>query len=365
MSASEVLCASWENYPEVDALGGSKHELIANFNHFLPYSSKKCILSWAVLRREGRLIGAAPVVRLIQSPLPMMLVPRWRRRLSWLSPLIRKTTLLVDTSFLAYDAASPFLAAPGEDHSEIRQQLCNFLLRERKVDTVWISEPEDEAWLCSGGGWDQFLTLPIARIGLDKICSFDEYLAGLSQKRRRNYRKENQAFIAAGAKIECVEGPLSRDSKLLRSLTKFLRASEARATVYAPFNNVMINPSAFATQKQALLVASICNKPVGFIAFVHAGEGFMQVHGGLDYQQSELIFAYHNLIYAGIREAISRGLRLVTMGPLNNETKRRASTELVPMVVSVKNHSLIDRLLARNWFYPRMGAYVAPCRKGA
>jgi predicted N-acyltransferase len=187
----------------------------------------------------------------------------------------------------------------------------------------------------------------------------------LSQKRRRNYRKENQAFIAAGAKIECVEGPLSRDSKILRSLIKFLRASEARATVYAPFNNVMINPSAFATQKQTLLVASICNKPVGFIAFVHAGEVFMQVHGGLDYQQSELIFAYHNLIYAGIREAISRGLRLVTMGPLNNETKRRASTELVPMVVSVKNHSLIDRLLARNWFYPRMGAYFAPCRKGA
>jgi hypothetical protein len=99
----------------------------------------------------------------------------------------------------------------------------------------------------------------------------------------------------------------------------------------------MINPSAFATQRQTLLVASICNKSVGFIAFVHAGEVFMQVHGGLDYQQSELIFAYHNLIYAGIREAIFRGCRLGAMGPLNNETKRRASSKLVAMQANVKN----------------------------
>jgi hypothetical protein len=58
------------------------------------------------------------------------------------------------------------LAALGEDHSAIRQQLCNFLLRERKVDTIWIAEPEDEAWHCSSGGWDQFLTLSIAQIDL-------------------------------------------------------------------------------------------------------------------------------------------------------------------------------------------------------
>jgi hypothetical protein len=182
MSASEILLASWEDSAEVDALSGSRQELIANFNHFLPYSSAKCILSWATLRREGRLIGAAPVLGLVQSPLPMMLVPRWRRWLRWLNPLIRKTTLLVDTSFLAYDAASPFLASPGEDHRAIRQQLCDFLLRQRKVDTIWIGEPEDEASQLPGRGWDQFFTLPIAQIGLDKISSFDEYLDGLSQK---------------------------------------------------------------------------------------------------------------------------------------------------------------------------------------
>jgi hypothetical protein len=112
---------------------------------------------------------------------------------------------------------------------------------------------------------------------------------------------------------------LSRDPKLIGSLIILLRASEAKSRVYAPFNNVMINPSAFATQEQTLLVASICNEPVGFMSFVQAGEVFMQVHSGPDYQQSELIFAYHNLIYAGIREAIFRGCKLLAGTSKNQE----------------------------------------------
>jgi len=361
VTRSTSFVAAWESSLEPGALGGTKPELIANFNHFQHHSSATCLLSWATLRHEGELIGAAPVVRLNRCPAPMLLVPHWRQRLRWLNPLMRRNILLVDTSFLAYDAASPFLLAPGADRAAIKQQLCNFLVQQRNVHTVWIAEPAGEPGWARDGGWDQFQTMPISQISLEGIDSFEAYLAKLSQKRRRNYHKENQAFIAAGATIEILEGPLTQeDPKRLATLMDCLRASEARSKIYAPFNEVMINPDAFATQKQTILVASIDGKSVGFMAFVQAGACWMQVHGGLDYQQSSIAFAYHNLIYASIREAISRGCQLMTMGPLNNETKRRASTALVPIVVTTKHHWLADRLLAKAWFHARLGTYTGP-----
>ncbi len=362
MTRSTNPVAAWESSLEPGALGSTAHELIDNFNHFQHHSSATCLLSWATLRQEGKLIGAAPVVRLKRCPAPMLLVPHWRRRLRWLNPFMRKNILLLDTAFLAYDAVSPFLVAPGSDSAAIKQQLCNFLVQQRNIHTVWITEPAREADWAREKGWDQFQTMPISQITLEGIHSFEAYLAKLSQKRRRNYHKESQAFLAAGASIETQEGPLKKDPIRLASLIECLQASEAKSKLYAPFNEVMIDPDAFATQKQTILVASIAGKPVGFMAFVQAGVHWMQVHGGLDYQQSTVAFAYHNLIYAGIREAISRGCQVMTMGPLNNETKRRASTTLVPMVVSAKHHSPADRLLARTWFHARLGIYTGPLK---
>ena len=44
-------------------LGGAP-ELIANFNHFQRFSTPQTELAWAVLRRAGTIVAAAPVVRL-------------------------------------------------------------------------------------------------------------------------------------------------------------------------------------------------------------------------------------------------------------------------------------------------------------
>ena len=85
------------------------NELTANFDFYAKYSSAQTELYWAVVEDDGELIAAAPVVRLARRPATEMLRSEVRRWLGWLGPFSRKTTLLVDTAFLAYDDRSPFL----------------------------------------------------------------------------------------------------------------------------------------------------------------------------------------------------------------------------------------------------------------
>jgi hypothetical protein len=83
----------------------------------------------------------------------------------------------------------------------------------------------------------------------------------------------------------------------------------------------------------------------------------MQCHGGLDYERSHEVQAYHNLIYAGIEYALARGCRMMSMGPLNNETKRRAGSALKPIVASLWNKNPIDAFVARKLFVKNFEVY--------
>ena len=128
---------------EIDQLGG---ESLANFAHFVPFSSRDTRLSWVKVTREGQLVAAVPVVRLVKRMATDMLRRPWKTWLRYLfGPLAKKTTLLVDTSFLGYDYVSPFFCLPGTDATAVKQHVFRFLRSQPKVDTVWIAEPAAQA----------------------------------------------------------------------------------------------------------------------------------------------------------------------------------------------------------------------------
>lgn len=358
---SSGFSVGWETGLVVgDTLPAVSQLLIANFFHFQSYSRADCRLRWATLRCNDVLIGAAPVVQLPRCPIPSLLNTFWRTRLNWLSPFFKRNIILVDTSFLAYLPISPILGTDDLDAASARQRLCEFIWDELSPDSLTVTEPEQRAYLGVPQGWDQYTTLPIALIDLAKHSSFEDYVRSLSQKRRRNLRKEQQAFSAASGTIEHTEGPLSQDSDILHELINCLKASESRARIVAPYNSVMIDQAAFASQRQTLFIARIGGKIVGFMSFLRDRDNWLQLHGGFDYQQSLTGYAYHNLIYHAIERAIDADVQGMLMGPLNNEAKRRASTKLLPMVNCVKQRSGFDRLLSRLWLYKRLGAYAGP-----
>jgi hypothetical protein len=331
---------------------------LENFSFYARYSSEATELFWVKAFASGTLAAAAPVVRLKKRKTTDLLSRSLRR---WVGPILgpfaRKTTLLVDTAFLAYDDRSPFFSVADVDRSAVKRAIARFLKSQRKVDSVWIAEPPEEAAWAAREGFCQFQTLPMVHVELPAGGTLEDYAATLSKKRRRNFRHERDAFAAAGATIETHRGPLENHRPLVDELLACLGASADHSQFTVPYNDVLIDPRAFAAQRQTALVARVGGKVVGFMSFLEDGDRLMQCHGGLDYERSHDVQAYHNLIYAGIEYALARGCRVMSMGPLNNETKRRAGSTLKPIVASLWNKNPIDSFVARKLFVKNFEVY--------
>lgn len=336
---------------EAAAVGGGS--LLANFTFFREYSTPGTQLFWVKVLTENRLVAVLPVVRLVKRKATDMLRTPWKAWLGMLfGPLARKTTLLVDTAFMAYDDRSPFCFRDpdpsNENHLAIKQAVSNFLKAQRGVHTIWITEPADQAKWTADENYDCFGVLPMVHVPLQHYQSMDQYVADLSKKRRRNYRAERKKFIEAGATIDFLQGPL--EEPIARQLQVCLEASAKHSSLEVPYNDVMTNPKAFQAQTQQILIAYREGRVIGFMSFLVDGKRFLQCHGGLDYHHSYSAQAYHNLIYAAIEHAIQNGYQRLSMGPLNNETKRRLGQELKPMTACLWNRYPLDRLIARKLF---------------
>jgi predicted N-acyltransferase len=223
----------------------------------------------------------------------------------------------------------------------------------RRPDAIWITEPASQtAWLSRDQDIDVFEILPMVHVDLHGIATFEEYVRRLPKKRRRNQRVETDAFNAAGASIE-FHGRVE-DPDLLAQMYRCLQCSAQRSVLSVPYNDVMTDSAAFATQVQMSLVATLNGRVIGFVSFIQDGPNLLQCHGGLDYADSIQTQAYHNLMYAAIEHAIRLGGQRLSLGPLNNETKRRIGNCMQPVKAGLWNRSALDRAVARHFFIPNL-----------
>lgn len=338
------------------AVGGG--EAVASCGLYFPFSTPDTELFWAKAYEGDRLVGLAPVVRLRKRKATDMLRPGMRRWLGpILGPLSRKTTLLLDTAFMAYDARSPFFTVLGADRTAIKRAMSAFLKSQKKVDTIWISEPPEEAEWAAGEKYHQFHTLPMVQVKLDNCQSLDDYLATLNRNRRRNFRRERDLFSKAGGVIQEYRGVIGDNPPLHQQVMKCLDASGASSQFNVPYNDVLTNPQAIAAQWQIVLTAHLDGQAIGFMSLLQDGDRLMQCHGGLDYVRSHEVKAYHNLISAAIELAIRKGLRRLTLGPMTNETKRRAGGTFRPIVSSLWNRLPGDAFFAKRVFSKNFEVY--------
>lgn len=325
---------------------------------YFPFSTPETELFWTKAYQDDRLVGIVPVVRLRKRKATDMLRPAVRRWLGpVLGPLARKTTLLLDTAFMAYDARSPFFTAPGADRPAIKQAISAFLKSQKKVDTVWISEPPEEAVWAAAEKYHQFHTLPMVQVVVQNCGSLDDYLATLNRNRRRNFRRERDLFAKAGGTIREHRGRIGDDPQLHRQVMACLGSSGAHSQFNVPYNDVLTNPDAIAAQWQIVLTAHLAGEVIGFMSLLPDGTRLMQCHGGLDYVKSHEVKAYHNLISAGIELTIAMGLDMLTLGPMTNETKRRAGGAFRPIVSSLWNRLPGDAFFARKVFAKNFEVY--------
>ena len=337
-------------------------EAVAACAGYFKFSTRDTELFWAKAYKGESLVAIAPVVRLRKRKATDLLRQPLRKWLGLLfGPLANKTTLLLDTAFMAYDACSPFLTAPGVDRAAVKREISDFLKKQKKVDTIWISEPPDEAaWATernNAQNYSQFHTLPMVQVVLEGCESLEQYLATLSRNSRRNFKREREVFAKAGGVIDVWEGVIGENPKLHAQVLACLEASAAHSKFTVPYNDVLTAPAAIAALRQIVLTARLGDKVIGFMSCLQDGDRLMQCHGGLNYAESHEIKAYHNLISAAIELTIGMGCKMLTLGPMTNETKRRAGGKFRPIVSSMWNKLPGDRLVARKLFVKNFEVY--------
>jgi hypothetical protein len=329
---------------------------------YFPFSTRDTELFWAKAYKGDSLAAIAPVVRLRKRKATDLLRQPLRKWLGLLlGPLANKTTLLLDTAFMAYDACSPFLTAPGVDRAAVKREISDFLKKQKKVDTIWISEPPDEAeWAADQNNtqnYSQFHTLPMVQVVLEGCDSLEQYLATLSRNSRRNFKREREVFAKAGGVIDVWEGVIGDNPQLHAQVMSCLEASAAHSKFTVPYNDVLTAPAAIAALRQIVLTARLGDKVIGFMSCLQDGKRLMQCHGGLNYVESHEVKAYHNLISHAIELGIARRCRVLTLGPNTNETKKRAGGRFRPIVSSMWNKLPGDRLIARKLFIKNFEVY--------
>jgi hypothetical protein len=336
-------------------------EAVAAAAGYVPYSTPNTELFWAKAYDGSRLVGAALVVRLRKRKATDLLKQPYRKWCGLLfGPLAKKTTLLVDTAFMAYDACSPFLTPPDVDRPAVKRAMSDFLKAQKKVDTIWISEPPEEAAWAADQRYAQFHTLPMVQVVTDGCATLDQYLATLSRNRRRNFKREKDVFAKAGGVIDVTEGVIGDNPPLHREVMSCLAASAAHSQFTVPYNDVLTAPAAIAALRQIVLTARLGDKTIGFMSCLQDGDRLMQCHGGLNYVESHEVKAYHNLIARAIELTFERGCRVLTLGPNTNETKKRAGGTFRPIVSSLWNKLPGDRLVAHKLFIKNFEVYRGP-----
>jgi hypothetical protein len=333
-------------------------EAAASCALYFEYSTPDTELFWVKAYDGARLLGLACVVKLRKRKATDMLRAPVRKWLGpVLGPLAKKTTLLLDTAFMAYDARSPFFTAEGVDRAQVKRAISSFLKAQKKVDTIWISEPADEAAWAASEKYHQFHTLPMVQVVVSGCATLDDYLATLNRNRRRNFKRERELFAKAGGIIQQYRGVIGDNPALHEQIMACLGSSGAHTQFNVPYNDVLTHPGAIARQRQIVLTAHLEGKVVGFMSLLIDGNRLMQCHGGLDYERSHDVKAYHNLISAAIELTLREGLDRLTLGPMTNETKRRAGGVFRPIVSSLWNRLPGDAFFAKKVFAKNFEVY--------
>jgi hypothetical protein len=340
-----------------------RNAALANFAHYAQHSTERSKLFFVKVFRGEELLGLAPIIKTVKFNGTKLLKKPARR---WARPLLgllsRKTTYMVDTAFMGFQYAVPFFCVDPADAPLVRDQVFEHLRVQQDVDHIWIAEPAGDLAWAAANGFESFNTLAAVQVSVAGHTTIDSYLDSLSKKRRKNFRQDRKPFDQHGATIEYVEPPLPREltCQMHRCLVKSAENNARYHDLAVPFEDLQIHETAFRTQHQHALVARVDQRVIGFFSFFPNGNVIHQCHGGFDYDLSIKTKAYHNLMNAAIQFAIEHGYDTVTLGPLNNETKRRIGTEFLPVTAHLWSRERLVHIVSKKLFIPNFQVYCGP-----
>ncbi len=168
--------------------------------------------------------------------------------------------------------------------------------------------------------------------------SFDDYLAGLSGRRRGQVRHEMRCFAKAGGTIDHASGAdVAEQLPLVARMENALQRAHGYAVGDDPYLVLNRTLAGLFGPSLHLLRASLHGEPVATVTLLHVGDDLVvRAFGGVDSPRARAAVAYFNLVYyAPIRLALRLGARRVWFGPSALEAKRGRGLALVPLAGAV------------------------------
>ena len=164
--------------------------------------------------------------------------------------------------------------------------------------------------------------------------SFDDYLAGLSGRRRGQVRHEIRCFAQAGGTVDHASGAdVIAQLPLVARLENALQRAHGYAVGDESYLALNRRLADLFGSSLHLLRASLHGEPVATVTLLHAGDDLVvRAFGGADSQEARAALVYFNLVYyASIALGQRLAVRRVWFGPSAIEAKRGRGLALVPL----------------------------------
>lgn len=286
---------------------------------------------YVLVRRGGTLVAAAvgSLEHRLQNPALDARLGRLLRRRPFLHvalPMTASTGLL------------------GDETAELLGAVLAYVRRERLLFCVVDHLP---ASFATPPGYCKLGWLPETRLDL-KWASFEEYLAFLPSKKRREIRRTQRRAVREGIVVEPAI-PEDAFDAMVADVTR--RHGGTRHYL----------PGLFRTAATALgpdltlLAARRDGAPAGCIALLRSGDDLVVRWIGRDYSLTTGTAVYHALLTACVRSAIGSGARTLRFGAAAYSSKKQFGVELEPRI-----RLFAARSGAVTWLMGRVGRRFDP-----
>ncbi|WP_327071134.1 GNAT family N-acetyltransferase [Kitasatospora sp. NBC_01302] len=320
--------------------------------------------AYLTLRQDGVLTAVLPLCLFRDLRLDRVVGPRERRLLApvrRLAPRLLRVPMLFCGNLLGQG----HVLAPGELGEEAARKLVaavlDFARRERLCTVVFKDfAPADLDPLRTAlRAADFFLvpSLPDTELRLAQ-GSFEEYLAALPAKPRRNARSKIRKFEA---RTELRIEVLDEFGHLLPQLHCLYRQVMDRADQTLDLLDTAFWAAVQGGEglRRRLVVCFEGERPVAFLLCLFAGSGATGARIGLDYRLAHEARLYHNVHYAAIRLAIAAGCRHIRFAQTAYQPKLELGCELVEQWYAMTHVRPLPRAVLRRLLPRALGAALA------
>ncbi|WP_432093087.1 GNAT family N-acetyltransferase [Streptomyces sp. bgisy100] len=305
-----------------------------------------------LVRRDGHPCAVLPLSAVSGLQLERVVGPQERRLLAPVArrlPRLTRVPMLFCGNFLGQGHLAGQGPLPAPVATALVREVLDFA-RGHRLGTVVFKDfaPEelhalrpalDEAGFFTAAG------LPDTELTLGHR-DFESYLGSLPAKPRRNARSKIRKFRAhQDLRIEVLEefGPL------IPAMMELYRQVMDRADqTLDVLDETFVRALADTGDVDQRLVA--CFEGDRLVAYLHClfrGRGAVGTRIGLDYRLAHRARLYHNLHYAAIELAISRGCRHIRFAQTAYEPKREFGCELVEQSYAITHTRRLPRAVLR------------------